>query len=239
MVTFGRSGSTLVQGLINTVPRTLVRGENAFFLKGFFEGSHRAVTFADRHTKHGSKSRSSAFFGVRNLRAETFARHARALSTEVIYGRVDPRSVDRIGFKEVLWHQVEAEETEPFFEWFEMVFPGARFVLNTRDPEVSVDSGFWKFEERTEALARMTRVMEIQAWLEERWPDRTFRTTYETLTGSDTQARDEMLRGLAEFVSGECDQALLTAMHATLEVGHGPRPFGKSRRASTRSTEAG
>ncbi|WP_300676174.1 sulfotransferase [Nocardioides sp.] len=233
VVTFGRSGSTLVQGLLNAMPRTLIRGENAFFVKGQFESAQAAVTFAERHAKHHAGRKSSAFYGVRNFARPTFVKHARALSLEMLYGKVEARSVDRIGFKEVLWHQIEPDQTEPFFTWFDHVFPGARFVLNTRTPEVSVDSGFWKDQDRDLALARMSRVMEIQEWLEQRWPERTYRTRYETLTGADAERRDAMLTGLAEFVTGACDPDLLARLHATLEVGHGPHPFGRSRRAST------
>lgn len=237
VVTFGRSGSTLVQGLLNTLPRTLVRGENAFFLKGLFESAHTGVAFASRHARHHPGKRSSAFFGVRHLAMQTFARHARALSLDVLYGAANPREVDRLGFKEVLWHQIPESQTEAFFDWFDEVFPGAKFVLNTRDPEVTIDSGFWRSQERETALARIRRVIELQDWLERRAPERVFRTRYETLTGDDHVARDAMLVGLATFVAGSCPPELLDALHATLEIGHGPRPFGASRREAPGPSE--
>ena len=35
--------------------------------------------------------------------------------------------------------------------------------------------------------------------------------------------------GAMEFVHGSCDAETMAAMRATLEQGHGPYPFGKSR----------
>ncbi|MFT4261850.1 MAG: hypothetical protein QM572_00570 [Nocardioides sp.] len=229
VVTFGRSGSTLVQGLLNTMPRTLVRGENGFFLGGFFAGTKAATAFATRHAKHKPGKASSAFYGVRALTPERFAKHVRALSIDVLLGAQSRRRFDRIGFKEVLWHEIPAADTHAFFDWFDLVFPNAKYVLNTRKVDDALGSGFWQRRDPGHAVAATARVQEIQAFLRDTRPERCFRTDYEVITGPDRAASDAQLRGLAEFVTGACGDDLLAELRATLSVGHGPAPFGKSR----------
>lgn len=229
VVTYGRSGSTLVQGLLNALPATLVRGENGFYPVHLFRASRAATEFGDKHgARQQATKTTSAFYGSGELRPEPFAASARALVTRLLLGDTDPRDVRRLGFKEVLWHQVGPEETEGFFAWLDQAFPGARYVLNTRDVEATSTSGFWQQEDRDVALARIARVVEIQDHLRATRPARVVDVRYEALTG-DRAASDAELRRLATFVTGGCDDELLARLRGVLAVGHGPNPFGKSR----------
>jgi hypothetical protein len=232
VVTFGRSGSTLVQGLLNAMPDTLVRGENGLFVHDLYRASAAAEAFSAEHTKHRSKSVTSAFYGVRWLRREPFVTATRQIADEVLIGQQRADRVRRIGFKEVLWHRVTPAETEDFFGWFDEVFPGARYVLNTRNSEDASRSGFWKQAEPGEAELAIARVREIQEYLRRTRPDRVLETRYEVLTGDDRGASDAALTELATFVTGSADDALLGRLREVLAVGHGPIPFGKPRRSA-------
>ena len=232
VVTFGRSGSTLVQGLLNSLPATLVRGENGFFVHDLYRASASAEAFGRAHAKHGSKQVTSAFYGVRRLRREPFVAATRQIAHDVLLGQHGADRVKRLGFKEVLWHRIAPAETEDFFGWFEEVFPGARYVLNTRDVAAASTSGFWQRQQQEEALASIARVIEVQEFLRRTRPDRFVDVRYEALTG-DRSASDAELTRLATFVTGACDPALLETLRGVLAVGHGPNPFGKSRRDRT------
>jgi hypothetical protein len=232
VVTFGRSGSTLVQGLLNELPGTLVRGENGLFVHDLYRASAAAEAYSAEHTKHRSKHVTSAFYGVRWLRREPFTTGTRQIANDVLLGDREARDVQRLGFKEVLWHRITPEETEDFFGWFEQAFPGARYVLNTRDAAAASRSGFWKHAEPGEAQTAIARVREIQDFLTSTRPDRTFVTHYEELTSEDRATSDAVLTGLARFVTGSCDDALLARLREVLAVGHGPIPFGKPRGAA-------
>lgn len=229
VVTYGRSGSTLVQGLLNTMPRTLVRGENSLYLVELFRAMHRVRALRRRHLKHHPRRSSSAFFGLHELTPRSFVLSARDLVTGHLLGDVPPREVDVLGFKEVLWNRVEPDETEDFFDYLDRVFPGCQYVLNQRDHEQVVGSGFWQAHDRDEVLATIHRVEEIQDHLRQTRPDRVLDLHYGQLTSTDQSISDAQLRGVAEFVHGSCDDALLTRLRETRETGHGPFPFGKSR----------
>jgi hypothetical protein len=230
VVTFGRSGSTLVQGLLNAMPGTLVRGENGLFVHDLYRASAAAEAFSAEHTRPRAKHVTSAFYGVRWLRREPFVTATRQIAHEVLLGRKHPERVRRIGFKEVLWHRITPAETEDFFGWFEEVFPGARYVLNTRNAEDASRSGFWRYAEPGEADQAIARVLEVQDHLRSTRPDRVIDTRYEVLTGQDREASDAALIDLATFVTGSCDDALLGRLREVLAIGHGPIPFGKPRR---------
>ena len=229
VVTYGRSGSTLVQGLLNTLPRTLVRGENNFYILPQYRSLALVRSFKKTHAAHGPAKTSSAFFGLNEINAGDFVDSTRSLVTRQILGTRKPSEFDVLGFKEVLWHRVTPKETTGFFNFMDDCFPGALYVLNQRDHEQVAGSGFWQKQEPDEVMRAITRVEEIQQYLRETRPDRVFDVRYETLTGEDTGAVEAQLCGLSQFVHGGCDDVLLAALRQTLKQGHGPNPFGASR----------
>lgn len=230
VVTYGRSGSTLLQGMLNQMPRTLVRGENGLYVQHLFRAWQAADAIRQKRNAPPSRKPTSAFYGIGALTRKRFVRNARRLVVGGLLGNHDAKDYDRVGFKEVEWHHLTPEETAPFFDWFDEVFPGAKYVLNTRDVEQAMGSGFWQRRDAEEAKAAIDRVIEIQDHLRATRPDRVHETRYEVVTGDDTTASDAALTALGEFVVGRCDADLLATLRGTLEVGHGPNPFGKSRR---------
>lgn len=236
VVTYGRSGSTLVQGLLNGLPGTMIRGENNFFILPLFRAWDALSSFYLRHhedvlANHGSRW---AFFGLDEVTLDEFVLDTRGLVVQQLIGskrKKRKNQVKILGFKEIRWYQIEQKETKRFFEFFEQVFPGARYVLNQRDHAQVVSSGFWQQQESDEVLAALRRVEEIQEFLRQTRPDRTYVVRYELVTSSDPAVVDRELRSMADFVLGEYDDAVIAGMKERMEKGHGPRPFGKSRDA--------
>ncbi len=226
VVTYGRSGSTLVQGLINSLPRTLLRGENDLYVQHLVRGFTAARRWRQEHAEHGAYDDTSAFYGVKAIRVYVFAQGINDVVTQSLVGKYDPSDYDVVGFKEVLWHRLEPDETEDFFVGMDEAFPGARYVLNTREVDNVIGSGFWKRADEQEVRGLVGRVTEIQEHLRQTRPDRVFDVRYEVLTGEDRAAQDNLLRGLAEFVLDRpIDDSLMSELHATLTKGHGPKAF--------------
>jgi hypothetical protein len=229
VVTYGRSGSTLVQGLLNALPGTIVRGENNFYVLPLFRSLALVRAFQELHREHNQVDTTSAFFGLDQIHEADFVTATRELLTRHMLGSADPSTVQVLGFKEVLWHRIRRTETEPFFAFLDDVFPGARYVLNERSHEQVVTSGFWRTAKPEEALQAINRVEVIQEHLRKTRPDRVLDVRYEQLTSADRAQSDAALRSLAMFVHGSCDDPLLARLRERLAVGHGPRPFGQSR----------
>jgi hypothetical protein len=228
VVTYGRSGSTLVQGLLNTLPRVLVRGENGLYLLQIYRACAKAMAFREQHIRHRPGDVRSAFYGLRHVQQRRFVRAARTLVTGALLGPVGRDEVDVLGFKEVLWNEVGPEETEGFFAFLDRAFPGTRYVLNQRTHADVADSGFWQRRDTDEVFAALQRIEEIQAYLRESRPDRVLDTRYELITSDDDEVSGAQLRNLAEFLVGSCDDALMEKLRESLKTGYGPKAFGAS-----------
>jgi hypothetical protein len=234
VVTYGRSGSTLLQGVLNVLPQTIIRGENGMYALELFQAHRRATGFAAAHASHRPRKVQSAFYGAHLVTDQRLAVQERSLMLAMLLPRNARRRARRVGFKEVAWHRIAAEDTEAFFDWFELVFPEARYVLNTRKIEDAVTSGFWRSRDPEEALAAMHRVIEIQDYLRSTRPERVLETRYEVITGEDAEASAGALGDLATFVTGGCDDALLERMREVLDVRHGPDPAAMRQRKKKR-----
>jgi hypothetical protein len=219
VVTYGRSGSTLTQGMLNTLPRTLVRGENNLYLLPMFRA----------YAGPGAAKSSSAFYGLREVDLDAFAASVRDLVQQQLLGDVELSEVDRLGFKEVLWHRIKPREWSGFFDFLDLAFGDPLYVLNRRDVTTTSTSGFWQKKRPGVAEQQIHRVRKLQDFLRESRPERCFDTRFEDMTSDDRQVAGDLLRGLAEFVTGSCDDDLLEALFETRGTGHGPNPFGKTR----------
>lgn len=229
VVTYGRSGSTLTQGMLNTLPRTLVRGENNLFLLPLFRSYAGLQAFQGKFGGPGAAKSSSAFYGLREVDLDAFATSVRDLVQQQLLGEVAATEVDRLGFKEVLWHRIKPQEWAGFFDFLDSAFGQPLYVLNRRDIAMTSTSGFWQKKQPGVAEKQITRVRRLQDFLRESRPTRSFDTQFEDMTSDDSAVAGDLLRRLAEFVTGSCDDDLLAAMFATRETGHGPNPFGKTR----------
>jgi hypothetical protein len=236
IVSGGRSGSTLTQGLLNALPGTLVRGENSFYILPMFRAYRGTQSFQRKYGRNAPEV-TSAFYGLNEIDLRDFVRSTHRLAVRQLLACADPRNVQVLGFKEVRWEHIRPNETAAFFDFFEKVFPGALYVLNERDAKTVVRSGQWLRTDEETALKALARVGEVQQYLRETRGPRTFDTRFEVITGDDEAARDQTLTGLAKFVIGSCDDALLARMHAVLKVGHGPFPFGRARRERARGAD--
>jgi hypothetical protein len=231
VVTYGRSGSTLTQGMLNTLPRTLVRGENNLYLLPIYRAYAGLAAFKDKFGGPGAAKPSSAFYGLDVADLGAFAASVRELVQRQLLAGVAPDEVDRLGFKEVLWHRVKRDEWAGFFGFLDLVFADPLYVLNQRDLAMASTSGFWRKKAPGVAERQISRVQKLHEYLRESRPERCLDTRYEELTSDDREVAARQLRGLAEFVTGSCDDDLLAALFATRETGHGPNPFGKTRDA--------
>ena len=229
VVACGRSGSTLVQGLLNTLPRTLVRGENNLYILPLYRAMASTRDFKRKYGRDTTRP-TSAFYGLPALRPEDFADFTGEFVVKQLLGDVPRSEVDVVGFKEVRWHRVRPEEERDFFDFMDHAFPGAQYVLNHRRLEDVAASGFWQGRKPGAVRYAVWRTEQLQDHLRATRPDRVFDTRYELLTArNDDGAVEKQLRGLAEFVVGSGDDSLFQAMRTTLKVAHGPHPFGASR----------
>jgi hypothetical protein len=134
VVSAGRTGSTLVQGILNSSPGVVIRGENDGMLINLFD-FHIAARALDGYSEQQA------------------LREFRHLAIDLLF-RPEP-GVHTTGFKEIKW---PFEQITEYVGFLQEVFPGARFILSSRRLEDVAGSGFWA--NRQNALAELTVIDE-------------------------------------------------------------------------------
>ncbi len=217
IVTYGRSGSTLMQGMLNSSPDTLIRGENNFFLLPLYQAYQR-LEWAHRGDVADSAridGALSAWFGADELSPSAMLDDLRALVERQLIGNAAPRP-SVLGFKEIRWHDVPPADWPAMVEWIEQMFPDVGFVLHRRDLGEVRRSGWWAtgsdetFENQVGLITRM------QDELAELRPDTTIVTDHADLAGRSEQA----LLAIAAWLGYSDPEPLVQTWRRTLELPH-------------------
>ncbi|WP_197025952.1 sulfotransferase [Nocardioides sp. URHA0020] len=170
VMTYGRSGSTLTQGILNSIPGYLIRGENWQAMRHLYEfdrsatNQRKAMRRRQRQNDQpvGGSTPAYPFYGLDNYPRQKALRLIRRLVLETL---IRPEEDTRVaGFKEIRW---VGEDLPEFVAWMREVFPGARFVVNTRDLVHVSQSKWWADNPNALAILREreAQMLEIAAGL--------------------------------------------------------------------------
>jgi hypothetical protein len=199
VVTYGRSGSTLLQGILNSADGVTLRGENG----GLLLDLYRLHTTATRHRERLATSsplpREHPWWGIDGYRDDTAYRGFRTLLLETVL-RPEP-GTQVIGFKEIDWVRDDMPGALPgVLAFTRSVFPGARFVLNTRDLADVAQSKWWAGrDDAVEVLTAMEREI-VDALAPHK--DVTYRVHYDDYVADPT-----LLAGLFGWLGRPFDEA--------------------------------
>ena len=139
IVTYGRSGSTLLQNMLMTIPGCVVRGENFNAIQPLFETAQRARR-SRTQWKKGGPDPSHPWYGAhqiapaayRNAMVKAFVRHVIS----------PPQDVRWLGFKEIRYHTM-GERFPAVLDFLRDSFFNTHIVMSTRDREQVLKSGWW------------------------------------------------------------------------------------------------
>jgi Sulfotransferase family len=204
VVTYGRSGSTLLMGLLNSIPGYLIRGENWDALHHLY-AFHRTLEDGSRKWDPARlRQRTHPFYGAGDFPVRRSLAGIRALALDTV---LRPKADTRVtGFKEIRWYH---DDLEDYVAWLRSVFPGARFVVNTRDHDEVLRSGWWA--KHPENAAALPAIEERILALSDELGDAAYRLHY------DYVADPALLRGLFDWLGEPYDEA---AVRAVLETRH-------------------
>jgi hypothetical protein len=208
VMTYGRSGSTLLQGILDSIPGYLIRGENRQVLMHVFRFHRTAVKQRALH-RRGQRKRdelvgglepTKAWYGMDNFGVRASLRDARRLALDTL---LRPEPDTRVtGFKEIRWTSEDAGE---YVAWLRKVFPGARFVVNTRDLHAVARSKWWAH--RPDAYDHLRQAEERLLRLAEELGDAAFRVHYD-----DYVDNPQALKPLFDWLGEEFDEARIRAV---------------------------
>ncbi|HET9499545.1 MAG TPA: sulfotransferase, partial [Marmoricola sp.] len=191
VLTYGRSGSTLLQAILNATPGVLIRGENRGITHLLYE-FHATAVKEGPHVKHFARRPFNPWFGMYDFPAQVSLDRIRALVTDTL---LRPGPDTRLtGFKEIRWDHDDLAE---FVAFLREVFPGARFIVNTRRHEdvarSMAKSGWWP--EVDDPLAHVARAEERIRTVARDLGDDAHEVCYD-----DYVAAPEALRGLFDWL---------------------------------------
>lgn len=158
VVTYGRTGSTVLQAALNALPGVIVRGENYSALRGLDAYVQSLAETADRH--HAGRPTHPWYGSARLDPGAVLDDLRRHVLATVLRPKADTTWV---GFKEVRYepgHFADYDVLLNHLLFLDKLLPGIRYVMNVRDPEAAARSGWWPGNANAQEVLTTTR-----AWL--------------------------------------------------------------------------
>lgn len=144
IITYGRSGSTLLQGILNSIDGYEIKGENYSALGALF---YSYIRIKKARYKQGKNIRYSTdpWFGSDELSPKRYGQNLVKVFIEDILQPSHNSKV--IGFKEIRYDVSEFSNDQYVIEYLYFLkefFPNARFIFNERNIEDTSESAWWK-----------------------------------------------------------------------------------------------
>ena len=147
IVTYGRSGSTLLQGVLNALPGYLIRGENYDAMRHLEILFNRLPRSPGQYGADAAAAPSQArdpFYGFEAFADAPVAAGIAALLQHLLLSGADPAGVRCLGFKEIRY---TPQNIALKVQFLRRVFPGCAVIYNTRAPRDVIQSEFQKDKE--------------------------------------------------------------------------------------------
>ncbi|RMH46680.1 MAG: sulfotransferase [Alphaproteobacteria bacterium] len=221
LLTYGRSGSTVLNRVLNAIPGYLIRGENENALFHLFR-----YLQALRRARHDYLRRDAGpehpWFGANGIRVRRImAESLNGFLRHVLRPEPDSRV---LGFKEIRHTRLamSGPEFRAYAEFLLEAFPGARLVFNTRRWQDVARSGWWTQMPPERVREVLDDADARFAAMRDAHPDRCILMRYE-----DYAADPAALRPLFDFLGEPFDAAAIGALMAERLNHKVPVPGGR------------
>lgn len=143
VVTYGRSGSTLVQNLLNAIPGYCIRGENANALGPLVRAWNNVRQNDVLRNLARNQTETTAehpWFGGERIASHRFGRQLANLFVREIL--TPPPGTRVTGFKEIRWSS-DVASLPVVLNFLHTFLPNTKFVFNTRNHDDVARSAWW------------------------------------------------------------------------------------------------
>ena len=231
IVTYGRSGSTLLQGVLNSIPGVLIKGENKNFLFPIFLAYERLWAL------HGTgiKTPKHPWYGSGEFDPTQFAKDLSLPIKNQLTG--NHKEVLCYGFKEVryAWTADNLPDLsqlrdfnvfERYLNFLTLVFPNTCFVFNTRDVSAVAESAWWVKRDKQWVKGHIEAVEKLFHQYAEKYSERSFLVDY-----SDVTKQTKKLSDLFAFLGADYDAGRISEV---LAIEHSYKPKANVQRKAIR-----
>jgi len=225
IVTYGRSGSTLLQRVLQSIDGYFIRGENNHTLYPLYLAWRRAyeARFEFGKNQHGE---TNPWYGADAIRpAEFGAKVCQAFLEEIIR---PPETARVVGFKEIRFHEAGDDLFEPYLDFIHSNFANSKFVFNMRGWENVSKSSWWATMKPERVRAIIEGCDALYTAYAAKYPERCHMMHYEDHAGNP-----DAYAGLFEFLGEPFDRAKVadlieTRLEHAIHVTGGPKESGLS-----------
>ena len=195
IITYGRSGSTLLQGVLNSIDGVVVRGENNNMCYHMF----KTYTSILKSKAQRGEFEHNPFYGSELLDEEYFLAQTRNTVKQLLIGDQNQETgVSHYGFKEIRYIDIQNDFLE-YLTFLEKIFPDPCFVFNTRNKhdvfKSWVNVGWSKQKDEEKALKRLTKLEALFLKARKARKNNAFHITYEEVI-----QKSGALKALIEFI---------------------------------------
>jgi hypothetical protein len=203
VMTYGRSGSTLLMGILNSIPGWLLRGENRHAMRHLYDFHRSGLAEKARVDPRRASEPTHPWFGIESFPEQVSLEHIRALAEATL---LRPEPDTRVtGYKEIRWYD---DDLPDYLAFLREVFPGARFVLNTRNLVDVAASNYWTH--KVDPLGQVQRNEARMLAAAEGLGDSVHRVHYDDYVADPT-----VLRGLFDWLGEDFDEQRVRDVMAT------------------------
>lgn len=204
VVTYGRSGSTLLQNLLNHLPGYCIRGENnnaLFHFARAWGALAHAEAIQPQRRKGIKTPPHHPWYGTEAVDPDRLGADLAALFARDV---LRPPAGTRVaGFKEIRWH-AQPQVFNRTLDFARRFFPGARFIFNTRPHDQVARSGWWATQDPGKVRDQLARIETLYTRYQARAPKACLALDY-----GDYDGRPEGFRPLFEFLGEPWDADLV------------------------------
>ncbi|MEM9009907.1 MAG: sulfotransferase [Pseudomonadota bacterium] len=158
IVTYGRTGSTLLMQVLNAIEGYYIKGESSGIVYSLAQTVKAAEDMLRRLEKGRRVRTVSALYGAQHINFALIQKQAMTALNQIMYRSPRGRRKGRYrvyGFKEV---EYDLPDLAEHLDFLSERFTASAFIFLTRDHEEVAKSGFWQFvapRNRTHRLNKM------------------------------------------------------------------------------------
>lgn len=162
IITYGRSGSTVLQSVLNSCPGVLIRGENHNVVRHLQDYSETLARVSKEHGVAVATDKDHPWHGAHLVSSKGALNSLRKTFYESVLNPEE--DTETIGYKEIRYTHGHFETYEEMLKnlmFLNELLPNVRYLVNVRDAAKTAASGWWRLEEGAEQ-----RLSTSREWLE-------------------------------------------------------------------------
>jgi hypothetical protein len=200
IATYGRSGSTLLQGILNTIPGVLMRGENNNFVFDIFQSYRKLAAAKQEPYSQTAQDAAHPWYGILDIDLDEFKSMCRELLFKMLVPAPLRSDIRCYGFKEIRYPFV-LKHLEEYLNFLRDIMPQLAIIFNFREHQSLLQSAWWRDQDPSDVLQLVSQFEEAAQRFHHANSDSTFIVRYEEVM----QHPPSRLQHLFEFLGAEYD----------------------------------